>query len=217
MSEEENRSASDLIPMCMEHADEIGRPPRGGETGLETVLRDLDHRVVPSGATRPTTHGAAAATHVSSAHDARHARPDGVPTMSELSPLRLMMRRVLGRRRWTKVEAILIDKRHLRTREFRGERTRATISYDEYLVEITGPDGEPVRLRIQEDHIEIPDVLRRHIPKGKVAKFGVHVHPDGEKAVFAKDFRESKEDQKRREKERRARDEERFRRQEGGS
>jgi hypothetical protein len=126
-----------------------------------------------------------------------------------------MVRRVLGRRRWPKMDAILIDKRHLRTREFRGEQTRATISYDEYLVEITGSDGEPARLRIQEDHIEIPDVLKRHIPKGKVATFGVHVHPGGEKAVFAKDFRESKEDRKRREKERRARDEERFRRQEG--
>lgn len=131
----------------------------------------------------------------------------------ELSPGKLLWRRINGRRRWPVVDGVVIDKRHLRTREARFESSRATISYDEYLVEVTGPDGEPARVRIQEDHIEIPRVIKHTEAKGK--KVRVHVHPDGEKAVFAKDFTESKQDQKQREKERKARDEERFRRQQG--
>ena len=133
----------------------------------------------------------------------------------ELGPQRLWWRRIVGRRRWPVVEGTFVDKRHLRTREFKGERTHATISYDEYLVEIPGPDGEPRRIRIQEDHIEVPEVLKRHIPRGKAVRLRVHLHPGGDKAVFAEDPTESRSERKRREEDRRARDEERFRQQGG--
>ena len=112
----------------------------------------------------------------------------------------MFFRRMIGRRRWPVVDGTVVDKRHLTTREFRGERTHATISYDEYLVEVPGPGGEPVRLRIEEDNVDIPRQLKSTEARGK--KVRVHVNGDATKAVFAADPREDKKARKRRDEER---------------
>ncbi len=49
--------------------------------------------------------------------------------MPGMNPWKLAYRRSRGRK-WPVVDGTVIDKRHLQTRDFRGESMRATISYD---------------------------------------------------------------------------------------
>jgi hypothetical protein len=116
------------------------------------------------------------------------------------------MKRFFGRRWWRLVEGRVIDKRHLRKFLARFSSSIATVSVDEYLVEFSGPDGQPVRLTIKEQSVHLP---LSGLNVGQTVP--LHVNRRGTKAVFGH-FEPvvTRAEQRRRKKEQQARDKARF-------
>lgn len=116
------------------------------------------------------------------------------------------MKRFFGRRWWRLVESRVIDKRHLKKFLARFSSSIATVSVDEYLVEFSGPDGQPVRLTIKEQSVHLP---LRGVNVGQTVP--LHVNRRGTTAVFGH-FEPvvTWAEQRRRKKQRLARDEARF-------
>jgi hypothetical protein len=104
------------------------------------------------------------------------------------------------------VEGRVIDKRHLRKFLARFSSSIATVSVDEYLVEFSGPDGQPVRLTIKEQSVHLP---LSGLNVGQTVP--LHVNRRGTKAVFGH-FEPvvTRAEQRRRKKEQQARDKARF-------
>ena len=104
------------------------------------------------------------------------------------------------------VEGRVIDKRHVRKFLARFDSSSVTVSVDEYLVEFSGPDGQPVRLAIKEQSVHLP---LRGVHVGQTVP--LHVNRRGTKAVFGH-FEPvvSRAEKRRRKKEQEARDKARF-------
>lgn len=127
---------------------------------------------------------------------------------------RTWFRRHWGRWRWPVVDAVVVDKRHLKKVDFRSESIRTKVSFDEYLIEVPGPAGHRSHVRICEDDVALPDKLKYGV-EVRGASVRVHLNAAGTKAAFAKDYRERTAHRKQRERSRRARDDKRFRSTEG--
>lgn len=114
--------------------------------------------------------------------------------------------KLFARQRWPLVEGRLIDKRHLKTFLARYDSSIANVSVDEYLVEFAGPDGAPARVAIKAQSVRLPV---RGLQIGQTVP--LHVNRTGTQAVFGRfEPKQSRAEQRRREKERLARDEARF-------
>lgn len=61
---------------------------------------------------------------------------------------------------WDKVEATLIDQRFVRRDSYNAQRSGSSYQVWEYLVELPGVDGEPVRLSFEEKtfKVDLPPV-----------------------------------------------------------